>query len=164
MTDKQRDLMIAWLRDAHAMETALEKTLQQQAKHADDDALIRAQIQEHIEVTRRQAQRIDECLKRYGSDSSTTKNLLAKVSGLFQGYSSVTASDTRVKDLLMGIAAEHFEIACYRSLEAAAEELNDVETASVVHQIRLEEQDYLLSLESRLADATVEALREYAVA
>ena len=71
-----------------------------------------------------------------------------------QGLASGPARDTAIKDCLAGIAAEHFEIACYRSLIAAAEQLGDMETASTCRGILREEEEMARWLETQLPTVT----------
>ncbi len=150
ITTPSRELVANWLADAHAMEVALEKTLSRQADHAKDNPDLQRAILEHVEVTRHQAERLKQCLARFGDSTSFLKDTAAKFSGFMQGGSTWAMGDTAVKDILMGIGAEHFEVACYRALETACHAIGDEETARVAHEIRQEEQDYLMILEDRL--------------
>jgi ferritin-like metal-binding protein YciE len=154
MIQNARDILIGWLKDAHAMETALEKTLERQRDHAKGSASMRARIDQHVAETRVQAKRLESCLARYGTDGSLLKDSISKVQGLVQGLVAAATSDGLVKDVLMDIGAEHFEIACYRSLETAAENLGDWETAKVARQSRSEEEDFVTFLEQQLPEAT----------
>jgi ferritin-like metal-binding protein YciE len=160
MQNGSRDLMLSWLRDAHAMEVGLANVLDAQSRH-DLDSHIRARIRDHADLSWQQARRLELCLKHYGSDTSTVKDAFARVSGFIEGLATRVSSDTPVKDLLMGIASGHFEIACYRSLETAAEELHDTEVAAVAHQNRLEEHNFLRFLESQLEEVTRKELRKH---
>ena len=72
------DVLIAWLRDAHAMETGLIPVLENHAKDAQSNPDASARIQQHIAETRRHAQLVEGCLKSLGSDTSGTKDILGK--------------------------------------------------------------------------------------
>lgn len=155
-----RKKIVAWLKDAHAMERSLEAALSAQAKHASDDPELRDRITRHIEETRRHATLVETALRRYGADTSTLKDTLGRTQAAFQGMMSSAAGDTRVKDVLTGIGAEHFEIACYRSLEAAARELADEATASMCQEIIRDEEAMAEFLEDQLPRVTRMELNE----
>ena len=160
MNVRNRSMLITWLKDAHAMERALEKVLQRQADHAADDFELHRRIEEHIQTTRLQASRLETCLRRYDAPTSAIKDTMAWLTGLVQGIMTWTAPDTKVKDMLVGIAGERFEMACYHSLEAAAMELGDQRTAEIARQNFQEELEYCDFLQQRLSQVMVMTLRE----
>ena len=122
-----KDFVIKWLNDAYSMENALIPVLENHAKDA-EGLPQQPRIQEHIETTRRHADRVKECIERLGGDTSTLKTGTAKISGTLQGMSTGAAEDELVKNVISDYASEQFEVASYRSLIAAAEELGDQET------------------------------------
>src|SRR5215212_1396380 len=123
-----QDFVTKWLNDAYSMENALIQVLENHAKDAEDHPQVQSGIQEHIQTTRRHAERVEECIQRLGGDTSTLKSGIAKISGTLQGMSTGVAEDELVKNAIADYAAEQFEIASYRALIAAAEELGDQET------------------------------------
>lgn len=54
MTTSRKDNLIAWLRDAHAMEAATADNLERLIPRADAYPLLKAQMQHHLEISRRQ--------------------------------------------------------------------------------------------------------------
>lgn len=157
-----KERMISWLKDAHAMERALESALTKQADHAKGDPTMRHRLIQHRDETRRHAEMVEAALERCGSDSSAMKDFTGKAQAMFQGMMSGAAPDTAVKDVLTGIAAEHFEIACYRSLHAAAQALGDEATAQMCVQILRDEESMAQFLESQLPRVTQTELAEAA--
>lgn len=155
-----RKLIGSWIRDAHAMEVALEKVLRRQADRATDNPVLRSAILNHADVTHSQASRLQEQLNRYGDRSSFLKDMAASMTGYLQGASMWPMDDSPVKDVLMGLGAEHFEVACYRALETAAEAIGDAQLASLAHDIRQEEQEYLRILEEILPEVVRRELHE----
>lgn len=150
-----RDHYIAWLKDAHAMERALETALTKQAKHARAvDGVLEQRISQHVQETRRHAELVEQALMRNGADPSAMKDAAGRMQASIQGMLSGASSDTPVKDALVGIAAEHFEIACYRSLETAAREIGDMETAEVCDEIIRDEEAMATFLEGQLPRVT----------
>jgi ferritin-like metal-binding protein YciE len=158
MSKSGKDLLITWLKDAYAMERSLSKSLERQARHAeeadDPDPGMAARLRQHHQETERHADEVRMCLQQHGEDVSRLKSGVGIFGGIMQGLASGPARDTAIKDCLAGIAAEHFEIACYRSLIAAAEQLGDMETAGACRGILREEEEMARWLESQLPMVT----------
>lgn len=110
-----------WLRDAHAMEANLAEMLQGQVKHLSDYPELQSAISTHAQESIRHAEMVEAALESIGEDTSTLKEGVARLTGKVSPLGIGMASDAPVKIVLANYAAEHFEIACYRSLEAAAE-------------------------------------------
>src|SRR5689334_12914341 len=96
---------------------------------------MQARIQQHLQETRRHADLVKGCIERLGGSTSALKSGMGKVSGFFQGVSTGMAKDEIVKNALADYASEHFEIASYTSLLAAALALGDQQQASVCQEI-----------------------------
>lgn len=148
--------LIDWLRDAHAMETAQIATLEHHARGAMGHPEFQARIERHIDETRRQADLIKQCLQRHGQSPPTLKEAVGAVTGFFQGVQPKAAKDELVKNTLMDYAAEHFEIACYRSLITGARAAGDLETAHICEQILREEEEMATWLEHNIPMVTEE--------
>ncbi len=58
------DRFMSWLRDAHAMEEQAEQMLSSLARRIDEYPELKAQIERHLEVTRKQAERLRGCIDR----------------------------------------------------------------------------------------------------
>ncbi|MEX0876099.1 MAG: DUF892 family protein [Phycisphaerales bacterium] len=152
--EQAKDRLIAWLKDAHAMESALETTLTKQMEHAESDTTLHMRLKQHREETRQHAKLVEQILHRYGTDESALKDMTGKTQALFTGWFHGSAPDTAIKDVLAGVAAEHYEIACYRALQAAATALGDNETVRICEQILLDEKDMAEFLEAQLPRVT----------
>ncbi|MEK6346672.1 MAG: ferritin-like domain-containing protein [Burkholderia sp.] len=135
-TDKHLD---DWLRDAHAMEQQAETMLTAMAKRLEHYPDLRQRIEQHLTETREQSRLIGACLQRRGSDTSSMKDLGARTSAAMQGFFGMFAPDEVVKGGIAGYTFEHFEIASYRALIAAAHQAGDAETAAVCERILPEE-------------------------
>jgi ferritin-like metal-binding protein YciE len=70
-----KDNLIAWLRDAHAMEAATTDNLERLIARADKYPQLKTPMQRHLEISRRQKDEIEEQLKALGSDTSTLKDM-----------------------------------------------------------------------------------------
>src|SRR5688500_15558293 len=118
-----RATLIAWLNDAYAMETQLLPVLQNHAADVQNNPEAQRRIAEHVAETQRHADRMRQAVEQLGSTTSTIKSTLATVMGSVQSVATGIFSDELVKNALSDYAAEQFEIAAYKALIAAAEEL-----------------------------------------
>ncbi|WP_067334280.1 ferritin-like domain-containing protein [Stappia indica] len=156
MTDMNETLN-QWLRDAHAMEEQAEQMLDSQASRLESYPELASRIRQHLEETHSQRERLESCIERRGASSSSMKDMAARLSALMQGMSSMMSSDEVMKGLLTSYAFEHFEVASYRILTAAAEAVGDSETARMCEAICKEEE----AMASWLAGQIPEVTRTY---
>ena len=130
-----KELVIAWLNDAHAMELGIAQVLERHATAAADDPQMQARLQQHLDETRRHAELVKGCSERLGGDTSAVKSGMANVMGAVQGMTTKVAKDEPIKNVLHDYGTEHFEIACYTSLIAAAQDFGDQEMTQICQQI-----------------------------
>lgn len=159
---EERETLIDWLRDAHAMECNLVKMLEKQSKHLDEWPHLKQRIDRHLEESRHHATRVAQCLEELGSDTSAVKDGIAKLSGLFSQTSMGMATDEPVKICLGNYAIEHFEMACYRSLRSAAQECGETQIAAVAEDILREEESMAEFIEAQIEDVTIQFLHQSA--
>lgn len=156
---RMRQQMTSWLSDAHAMEMQAIQILENQARRIESYPDLRGRILEHLEETRSQIERLEGCIQSYGGVPSTLKDAAAAMVGNMQALGGALMGDEVVKGSMASYVFEHLEIACYRTLIGAAEELGDAETARVCRGILKEEEAMAGWLEQRLPDITREFLR-----
>lgn len=157
----ERKQLIAWLTDAHAMELSLLKVLENHAADAKDHPEIRQKDEQHAAETRRHAEQVERCLEILGQDKpSSTKDFMGKVMGKMQGAMSGPFGDEIMKNFLSDYAAEHMEIACYRSLVIAADELGEQEISRICQGILQEEEAMAEWLEQHLPEITRMSLHQ----
>jgi ferritin-like metal-binding protein YciE len=160
-----KELVIAWLNDAHAMELGIAQVLERHVEEAKDHPQMHAGLQRHLEQTRRHAELVKGCVERMGGETSGVKSGMASVMGAVQGMTTKLAKDELIKNTLHDSGTEHFEIACYTSLIAAAENLGDQVTAGVCREILRDDQAMADFLFQQIPPATVEMLEmEHATA
>lgn len=135
------DNLIAWLKDAHAMEQSAVSILEKQIKRIQHYPRLEAKLKEHLEVTRRQAEQVKSCLQRHNADTSTMKDLIARFTGTMNAFSSSIAGDEVVKAHMADYTFEHMEIASYRILIAAAKHVGDMQTQRVCEEILSQEEE-----------------------
>lgn len=150
----QRKHVASWLRDAHGMEEKAESLLKRQAERLEHYPAMKARIEQHIEETRSQAQRLEECISRLDGGTSAMKDFAGKVMANMEAMMNVAADDEVVKNAIASYSFEHFEIASYRSLIAAAEAVGDTHTAQVCRDILREEEAMASWLEQNLPEVT----------
>jgi len=123
--------LVAWLRDAHAMERATVDNLDRLADRLSRYPELAVRFREHWRESLAQVEQIEKCLKSLGSDTSTFKDLTSRFMGIAQAYTVAVSPDEVVKDCLAAYASMHFEIAAYVSLAAAAAVLEQPEVERV---------------------------------
>jgi ferritin-like metal-binding protein YciE len=149
-----KEQLTTWLNSAYSMEQSLIRVLENHAKDAKDHPEIRQRDEQHIEETRRHAESVKQCLALLGEKPSTMKTAMGSIMGAAQGMATGMFSDELMKNCLADYAAEHFEIACYRSLIVAAEEIGQPEIARICRGILREEEAMAQWLDDHLADVT----------
>ncbi len=155
MADSAKDLLVAWLNDAYAMEQSLSQVLENHVKDAKDYPQVQAKLQEHLDQAHTQADRVKGCIERLGESTSGLKSGMASVMGTVQGMSTGAMSmgshhDELVKNAIADFSAENLEIASYRALVAAAQAFGDDQIAAVCQQILAEEEEMARWLEQNL--------------
>lgn len=158
----RKDLVIAWLNDAHGMENALIQVLENHVKDAKDYPQVQAKLQQHLDQTRRHAQMVKDCVEGLGGSTSALKTGMATLSGQVQAISTGAAHDELVKNALADFASENFEIASYTALISAAQELGDQKTIQVCQQILRDEQDMANWLHQNLPSLVQQCLLQTA--
>jgi ferritin-like metal-binding protein YciE len=159
MTDQMHTL-VAWLRDAHAMERATVDTFDHLAERLGRPyPELAARFRQHWEESLGQVERIETCLKDLGSDTSTFKDLRSRFIGIAQAYAVEVLPDELVKDCVAAYASRNFEIATYISLGAAARKLEQPTIAQMCEQNLQQERGMASWLEQRIPEATLEFLR-----
>lgn len=130
-----------WLRDAHAMEEQSATMMRRLVDRLEHYPELRGRIQRHIDETEQQARRLEGCMKHAGEKRSAVKDLAGKFTATIQGLSGIVVEDEVVKGHLAHYVFEHYEMASYRILIAAAEAAGDLETQRVCETNLREEQE-----------------------
>lgn len=130
----RREEIIDWLNDAYGMERALEVTLEKQTNSTEVHPAVRERAAVHLDETRTHADRVEQALQKLGSTPSTVKTAVGQVLETGKKYITMFAKDERVKDYLAAVGSEHFEVACYRALIAAARAAGKEEIVPLLQQ------------------------------
>lgn len=154
-----RETLIEWLKDAHAMEQQAINMMEKQVERTDQYPDLKERIRDHLELTRQQATRVEGCIQKLGGDTSAIKEGVAKFMGSAANLVNQSAGDEVVKNGIADYAFEHFEIASYRALIGAADQLGEDEIRETCEEILEEEEAMASWLETNLPDVTQEYLQ-----
>ena len=154
------DQLIAWLNDAYGMENALIEILEHQIKDAKDYPHVQPKLEQHLDQTRQHAQMVKDCIERLGGNTSTVKAGMAKLFGQMQALSTGAAKDEMLKNALADFAAENFEVASYTALITAAQQLGELQTATVCEQIRQQDEEMARWIEQNLPTLVQQTLQK----
>jgi len=164
-------LVLQYLSEAHATESALVTNLKAHIAMTTDDAY-KAVLQRHLEETKGHRRNVDRRRAELGDDGS--KGLVAGAVGLamdavgqvlvlskgpIDAVRTTSQQERMLKNARDECATEAIEIALYDALEAAANAAGDTETAKLATDHREQEERMLADLRaqiSRLAVATFE--------
>lgn len=136
--DHLDDLLLSYLRDAHALEGQAIELLESGAERVDDEQLERA-FREHLRQTRHHRELIEELLDERGADSSTLKDAALKAGGLNLSAFLGAQPDSTTKLAGFAFAFEHLEVAAYELLKRVAARTADERVVVVAEQILAEE-------------------------
>jgi ferritin-like metal-binding protein YciE len=162
MASTKKDDLTSWLRDAHAMEAAHIDNIERLIGLSDVYPQLKAQLQNHLEVSKRQREEIQRELQRLGADTSTLKDWALKVAGQVEPLLSRLTRDSMPKNCLAAHAYEAFEIASYRSMLGAAEEFGMTDLRALCERFIREEQEMASYLFEHLPEITRQYLRSRA--
>lgn len=158
MAPNPKETLLDWLRDAHAMEGSIATLLEKQAQQFKNRPELQAKINEHLQVTREQRDRVKTLIEGMGGEVSTVKEVTGKMLTNMQAMMNMVAPDGNVKNMIGNLAVEHFEIASYKSLIAAATALGETEVQRVCQQILEQEQEMASWVDHHIAGVTTEYL------
>ena len=158
MTNGKRAL-VAWLRDAHAMERTSVDNLDRLADRFSRHPELAGRFREHWRDSLSQVAALEVCLKKLGSDTSTFRDLASRFVGIAQAYAGMVSLDEPVKDCLAAYASMHLEIATYVSLRAAATELAEPEIVRMCDEHLQRERSMAGWLEEQITEVTLDFLR-----
>lgn len=136
-----RDLLIAGLKDAYALETQALDMLRTQANRLNAFPELKARLQQHVTETEQQLKRLEGCLAQFNEQPSTLRDMALRLTGNLQTLFEATAEDEVIKNVFASNAFENYEIATYKGLAAMAENVGADDVADVARQSLREEED-----------------------
>jgi ferritin-like metal-binding protein YciE len=156
-----RDLYIHELRDVYSAEKQITKALPKMAKAASNEELT-AGFEEHLAVTEKQIERLEEIFEALGVSSKGEK--CKGMEGLLEEGAKLMEEDASPEVLDAGLIAaaqkvEHYEIASYGTLRTYAEMLGEDDAASLLQETLDEEIETDEKL-TELAESSINAEAE----
>jgi ferritin-like metal-binding protein YciE len=148
------ELISSALRDAHAMEEQAITLLTMQSSRLESYPELRNRVRLHLDETKSQLRRVDECLEAIGTEKSTLKDLVQKFTATVGGAFNAMTEDEVLKGSFMSYSFEAFEISCYMSLKTMAEAFGLPEIARMAEENLAEERAMAEWLEQHLPAVT----------
>jgi ferritin-like metal-binding protein YciE/nucleoside-diphosphate-sugar epimerase len=136
--DQLDSALLAYLRDAHAIEGQAEELLEASAERVDDEGL-EAAFRDHLEETKGHRERIATLLEERGARPSLVKDAILKAGGLNLSGFFGAQPDSTSKLAGFAFAFEHLEIAAYELLQQVAARAGDEGVVAVAEEILAEE-------------------------
>lgn len=146
--EQTRQNYLAWLREAHAMERQSFTMLQDMTSKMEDYPRLRARLREHLRETEGQLSALAKLLGRKGAETSLVKDATGQVTAFTRSMSDIFTGEEVVQGTLASYTFENLEIASYRILITAAEQLGDAEAVEVFQRSLAQEEamaDWLAS-------------------
>jgi ferritin-like metal-binding protein YciE len=149
-----KNLFVAGLTNAHAMEAQAEQLLKRQIERLDEFPDIKTRLQAHLDETYRQQQRIDAILESLGESASMLKDTAMSLFGNMAAVAHMPADDEVLKNSFASFAFENYETAAYKSLIAIAESAGVPSAVAPLRQSCEEEEAMAAWLASQLDSVT----------
>jgi ferritin-like metal-binding protein YciE len=140
MASSIQDIYVTGLRNAHALEAQADQLLSRQVERIENYPAMRQRLQQHIEETRRQSQRLEQILQAHGTSESTLKDLATGFMGNMAALAHVPMQDEILKNSFANYAFEHFEIASYKALIEMARMAGDAQAEPLLRESLKEEE------------------------
>jgi len=151
---KQTNILIKWLRDAHAMEASAESNLNNVIARMKDYPRMHQRLMDHLEETRRQHNRLERCIEQLGGDTSMVQEMVGKFSGTIRGFAASGTDNDAMKMAISMYQFECMEVATYRALITAAEIYAQPEVVRICQEILVEEEQMVRWMDEHLEEIT----------
>lgn len=136
--DDLDQVLLSYLRDAHALEGQAIELLESGAERVDDEQLERV-FREHLRQTRRHRELVESLLEERGGEPSTAKDTALKAGGLNLSAFFGAQPDSTTKLAGFAFAFEHLEVAAYELLQRVAARAGAEDVVAVAAEILTEE-------------------------
>ena len=150
-----RDLFVTGLRNAHAMEHQAQQLMERQSERMTDYPDVQAKLRQHLEETRQQLRRLEQCLESCGESPSTIKDTVLSFVANMAAMGHAVAPDEAVKNMLANNAFEHYEIAAYKSLLSLCEPAGMPASAQPLRQSLAEEEKMAAWVDQNISAVTL---------
>lgn len=149
-----RSLFVVGLRNAHAMEREAISMMENQISSLETYPEVKSRLQNHLDETRAQDERLEHILGELGEDRSTFKDTVMGFMGSANSMAASMADDAILKATFANFAFENFETAAYKSLLKMAELDGSAFAIPLLQQSLNEEMAMSRWIEDHIEDVT----------
>jgi ferritin-like metal-binding protein YciE len=149
-----REVFVAGLRNAHALENQAVSLIKRQLDRIENYPEVASRLEQHLQETNSQIQRLDDILGRLDESNSTLKDAGGTLMGNMAALGHMFAPDEILKNSFANFAFENYEIAAYKSLCHLAELTGHSAVVPLLEQTLLEEVNMAKWLDDHLKDVT----------
>jgi ferritin-like metal-binding protein YciE/nucleoside-diphosphate-sugar epimerase len=136
--DQLDSILLAYLRDVHALEGQAEELLEAGAERVEDESL-EATFRDHLEETHGHRERITSLLEERGAGPSLIKDTMLKTGGLNLSAFFGAQPDSTTKLAGFAFAFENLEVAAYELLQRVAARAGDEGVVTAAEEILAQE-------------------------
>lgn len=154
MSKSKQDIVLEWLKDAHAKGQQAKYLFDKQADQMRNYPELIPRFNEYSERAREHQRMLEEAIDRLGGKTSVLKDIGGKVMAWGQSISGMPLSDEVVKGVMFCYTFVQMGIASYRILITAAEQDNDTETVRICEEIMRDDEAMAEWLYERMPEVT----------
>ncbi|AHX13228.1 hypothetical protein CH75_08280 [Dyella jiangningensis] len=147
-----RELLIDWIRNAHAMEVQSEELLVSQLRRIEHYPDLRDRLKLHRDETRSQRAILEDLLHDYRTTPSAWREAGVRLMALGQNMFQVASNDEVVKGAIMLASFERMEMSVYRALSTAAQVAGETALVDIFDRLYGQEQAMATWHDEHLAD------------
>lgn len=161
-SDRANSVFITGLKNAHALENQALELMNRQVERIENYPDIKAKLQEHIQETHNQIQRLETILESLGESRSVLKDNALSLTGNLAAIAHTFTQDEIIKNSIANFAFENFEIASYKSLIQLAGETGHQNAEQPLKETLREEEAMAHWIDGHLPEVTHTYLERYA--
>lgn len=136
-----KEYLFKWIQNAYAMEKEIEVILDRQEKDAENIPELASLIREHKEQTASQGERLKDILEAHEEDIPTVRENIGKAMGFLKGESTELMKDQLIRNYIALHTTEHFEMATYKVILQACDDLSEPDIKTLIEDILHEEEE-----------------------
>jgi ferritin-like metal-binding protein YciE len=137
------------------METPARELMERQSERTGDFPEVQRRLRRHLEETKKQLGRLEDCLSRLNESTSSLKDTAMSAAANLTAMIQSMTSDAIIKNALANSAFEHYEIAAYKSLLALCREAG-VNLSGPLRASLQEEEEMAEWVDNHIEDMTLQ--------
>ena len=160
-TERANSVFVTGLKNAHALENQALELMNRQVERIENYPDIKAKLEQHIQETYNQLQRLERILESLGESRSVLKDNALSLNGNLAAIAHAFTQDEILKNSIANFAFENFEIASYKSLIQLAGQTGHHEAEQPLKETLREEEAMASWIDGHLPDVTHTYLQRY---